>query len=63
MAKYNSCIVGKGYKKQEGIDYEATLAYVAKVTTIRVVIALTTQFNWPCFPLDASNAFLYGELQ
>ena len=38
-----SRLVEKGYSQKEGIDYEETFAPVAKLNTIRMMIALATK--------------------
>ena len=41
--KYKAKLVAKGYSQKEGIDYEDTFAPVAKLNTIRIMIALATK--------------------
>ncbi|GKV04743.1 hypothetical protein SLEP1_g16856 [Rubroshorea leprosula] len=52
-----------GYKQEFGIDYQEVFAPVARMDTIRLVIALAAQNSWPIYQLDAKSAFLHRDLQ
>ena len=43
--KFKERLVAKGYSQQEGIDFEETYAPVAKLNTIRLLVALATKHN------------------
>ncbi|KAL0290713.1 UNVERIFIED_CONTAM: Retrovirus-related Pol polyprotein from transposon TNT 1-94 [Sesamum angustifolium] len=47
----------------EGIDYFDTYSPVARLTTIRVLIALASVYNLSIHQMDVKTAFLYGELE
>ena len=36
---------------------------VAKLTSIRIILSLAANFNWPLYQLDVKNAFLHGDLK
>lgn len=54
---YKDQLVAQGYKQKYGTDYEAP---VAKMTTVRVIIALSAIRQWTIFQMDVKNAFYVG---
>jgi ribosome biogenesis GTPase A len=60
--KYKTRLVAKGYAQTYGIDYEETHSPVAKMTTIRAIIAMATTKGWLLHQMDVNNVFLHGDL-
>ena len=44
------------------IDYEETFAHVARLSSVKTLIAVYVARKWPLFQMDVKNAFLNGEL-
>ena len=63
VERYKARLIAKGYTQEYGIDYEETFASVAKMNTVRVLIALSTNFNWDLLQYDVKNVFLNGDLK
>ncbi|KAH9743180.1 Integrase catalytic domain-containing protein [Citrus sinensis] len=60
--KYKARLVVKGYSQQHGVDYTEVFAPVARMETIRLVVALAAKKGWAIYRLDVKSAFLYSEL-
>jgi len=61
--KHKAKLVVKGYAQVLGVDYSDTFAHVARLDTIRLVLAIAAQNGWKVFQLNVKSAFLNGILQ
>ncbi len=62
VSRYKARLVTKGYAQTYGIDYEETYSPVAKMTTVRIIIAMATTKGWSLHQMDVNNVFLHGDL-
>ncbi|GJY64030.1 putative ribonuclease H-like domain-containing protein [Tanacetum coccineum] len=53
----------KGYKQEEGIDYDEVFAPVARVEPIRLFLAFASFMNFHVYQMDVKSAFLYGTIK
>nr|GFB84269.1 zinc finger, CCHC-type [Tanacetum cinerariifolium] len=60
--KFKARLVIQGFRQKEGIDYFDTYAPVARITTIRLLLALAAIHNLVIHKMDVKTAFLNGDL-
>nr|GEX15823.1 retrovirus-related Pol polyprotein from transposon TNT 1-94 [Tanacetum cinerariifolium] len=58
-----SLLVRKGYKQEEGIDFEESFAPVARLEAIRMFVAFAVHKNITIFQMDVKTSFLSGPLK
>ena len=61
--KYKARLVVKGYAQIFGVDFSETFAPVARLDTIRLLLAVAAQKGQKVFQLDVKSAFLNGFLK
>ncbi|GKA17452.1 zinc finger, CCHC-type containing protein [Tanacetum coccineum] len=60
--KFKARLVIQGFRQKEGIDYFDTYAPVARITTIRLLLALAAIHNLVIHQMDVKTTFLNGDL-
>ncbi|KAJ4793822.1 Pol [Rhynchospora pubera] len=53
-------LVAQGFKQQEGIDFEETFAPVARLESIRMLLAFAANKGFTLFQMDVKSVFLNG---
>nr|GFB86378.1 hypothetical protein [Tanacetum cinerariifolium] len=56
-------LVAQGFRQEDGIDFEESLAPVARIETIRIFVANDAHKNMMIFQMDVKSTFLNGELK
>ena len=62
LEHYKACLIAKGFTQEYGIDYEETFALVARISSVRALLAVAAASKWDIFQMDVKNAFLNREL-
>ena len=61
--KHKARLVVKGYAQMFSVEFLETFALVAKLDTIRMLLALAAQKGWKIYQLDVKLAFLNGYVE
>ncbi|GJV43785.1 retrovirus-related pol polyprotein from transposon TNT 1-94 [Tanacetum coccineum] len=60
VSRNKAWLVAQGYNQQEGIDYDETYAPVARLESIRILLAYACALDFKLFQTDVKSAFLNG---
>ena len=60
--KYNSRLVSKGFSQVQGLDYTEAFAPVAKMDSIRLVLAIVASKRWEVHCMDVKSVCIHGDL-
>nr|GEZ25610.1 retrovirus-related Pol polyprotein from transposon TNT 1-94 [Tanacetum cinerariifolium] len=63
VLKNKAQFMAKGYRQEEGIDFEESFAPVARIEAIHIFIANAVSRNMNVYQMDVKTAFLNGELK
>ena len=62
IVKQKARLIAQGFVQCEGIDFEEVFAPVARMESVRLLLALAVAKDWRVHHLDVKLAFLNGEL-
>jgi len=60
--KYKARLCAKGYLQRKGIDFHETFSPVVSYDSVRMLIALATEYDMYIHQFDVKTAFLHGDL-
>ncbi|GKB49736.1 retrovirus-related pol polyprotein from transposon TNT 1-94, partial [Tanacetum coccineum] len=63
ILKNKARLVARGYRQEEGIDFEESFSPVARLEAIRIFLAFATHMNMVVYQMDMKTAFLNGNLR
>ncbi|GKD26345.1 retrovirus-related pol polyprotein from transposon TNT 1-94 [Tanacetum coccineum] len=63
ILKNKARLVARGYRQEEGIDFEESFAPVARLDAIRIFLAYVAHMNMIVYQMDVKTTFLNGILR
>nr|GFD60503.1 retrovirus-related Pol polyprotein from transposon TNT 1-94 [Tanacetum cinerariifolium] len=63
ILKNKARLVARGYRQEEGIDFEESFAPVALLEAIQIFLAYDAQENMIVYQMDVKTTFLNGNLR
>nr|GFA11015.1 retrovirus-related Pol polyprotein from transposon TNT 1-94 [Tanacetum cinerariifolium] len=63
VIRNKSRLVVRGYRQEEGIDFEESFAPVSRMEAIRIFLAYAAHKSFTVFQMDVKTAFLHGSLK
>ena len=62
IIRYKARLIAKGFTQTASLDYEETFAPVARLDSLRLLLAIAAVFDWEVHHVDIKTAYLNGHL-
>ena len=63
MIRNKACLIPQGYSQMEGLDYDETFSPVARMESIRILLALACHLRITLYQMEVKTTFLNGLLK
>ena len=63
IEKWKARLVAQCFSQQPGIGYNETFVPIARLDTVRIVLAIATQNKWKIYQMDVMCTFLNGFME
>src|SRR3954465_13866122 len=62
MSVYKARLVAKGFRQIQGVDYDDTFSPVAKLKSVRILLAIAAYYDYEKWQMDVKTTFLNGDI-
>jgi hypothetical protein len=62
VQKHKARLAARGFTQQPGIDFNENFAPVARMDTIKTLLAIFVQYKWSFYLMDVKSSFLSGHV-
>jgi hypothetical protein len=63
VTRIKARLVDKGYTQVEGLDFDETIAPIAGLESVHILLAYATHHGFKLFQMDVKRAFLNGHIK
>lgn len=63
VVRHKAHLLAKGYVQHAGVDFDEVFAPVARLESVRLMVALAAHKGWQVHHMDVKSAFLNSKLQ
>jgi hypothetical protein len=63
VVKHKARHVAKGYVQWQSVDFEEVLAPMARLESVRMLLAIVGHFSWEVHHMDVKSAFFNGVMK